>query len=144
MATDYAGMTAASSLPLFVYGTLRSGGSNAHVLHALGAHPLGALTLPKQAQLALVHIPTLHYPHIVTANRGFPASTIHGELFTIPETAWPELDAFEDVDAEYQRCAPATYAEHTFYYYCAHPKFDLSTATIIYRGDWLNYLSDEK
>lgn len=86
---------------LFVYGTLRAGGCNAHLLDAWGAKRLigGFRTV-------------LPYPMIVLHGRlrclvdqpgqGY---VVQGELVEVPASALPRLDAFEGTGDEdgYQR-----------------------------------------
>ncbi len=77
---------------LFVYGTLRQGHSNAHLLDGLGSY-VGTATM--RGTLCRV----AHYPGLV--DRG--ETPVRGELFQFAdeERSFPPLDAFEG--PEYER-----------------------------------------
>ncbi len=80
--------------PLFVYGTLRPGQSNAHILENIGGEwQPGYITGTYYASGAG---PATGFPGIIAAEHG---SRIEGSLFISPqlENHWPMLDDFEEV-----------------------------------------------
>ena len=88
---------------LFVYGSLRAGHANAHVLEAIGgtwqaAHVTG--TLRPQGWGA-----ALGYPALVLDDNAAP---VHGLVFTSKnlQQHWQELDEFEG--SEYERVLATT------------------------------------
>jgi gamma-glutamylcyclotransferase (GGCT)/AIG2-like uncharacterized protein YtfP len=67
---------------LFVYGTLRRGGTDAHLMS--GAEFLG------EASIAAVVVQRGGYPGLVHGG-----GSVQGELFEVPEVLWLQLDEYE-------------------------------------------------
>lgn len=87
---------------LFVYGTLMRDAANHRVLLELGARFVA--TARTRAPRVLVDLGP--YPALLQAlhePRGEQASSVHGELWTLPEGALPSLDAFEACPTLYVR-----------------------------------------
>ena len=85
---------------LFVYGTLGRGGVRHH--HLAAARFVRPARTAANYRLLRVD-PT--YPGLVPATSGRGRS-IYGELFAVPDTLWPRLDAVEGVDEGLYVCGP--------------------------------------
>ena len=113
---------------IFVYGTLRRDGSNAHRLRD------GHFVAPASVRGRLYRISW--YPGIVLDPHGDP---IHGELWDIPAAIMPELDAFEGPEYRRLQTAVAMHSDppqttNAWLWEWLHPTDHL---TRIPHGDWL-------
>ena len=77
---------------LFVYGSLKAGGSAHHLLTGALAEAGGVLD-----QVDLIEFDG--YPMLQAGS-----TQVEGEVYRIPDTLWPALDAWEEVPRVYQRC----------------------------------------
>ena len=77
---------------LFVYGSLKAGGSAHHLLTGALAEAGGALD-----QVDLIEF--AGYPMLRAGS-----TQVEGEVYRIPDTLWPALDVWEEVPRVYQRC----------------------------------------
>ena len=127
------------SLPLFVYGTLRRGCSNDI-----------ARLVPEARLVATARVlGTLYlvgwYPHLIL---DATADWVTGEIYAVPQAAWPQLDALEEVvtpnraDGEYFRCETVVQLEDdstvAAVVYQGNPAV-LPTTKPIPHGDWARY-----
>ena len=76
---------------LFVYGSLKAGGSAHHLL-------VGALA---EAEGALDQVDLIEFDGYPMLRAG--STQVEGEVYRIPEFLWPALDAWEDVPRVYSR-----------------------------------------
>jgi gamma-glutamylcyclotransferase (GGCT)/AIG2-like uncharacterized protein YtfP len=81
------GWTGAERLPLFTYGSLRSGGRHAGRMR--GARLLGRGTVRGRV------VTHAGYPALMPGQESVP-----GDLWAVPDRLWGELDAFEDAYGE--------------------------------------------
>ncbi|MBL8378468.1 MAG: gamma-glutamylcyclotransferase [Burkholderiales bacterium] len=126
---------------LFVYGTLRRGGSNDIAGIAPGAGFVSAARLRGRL------IDLGRYPTLVIDPR---AGWVTGELYSVPRAAWAALDALEELadatrpDGEYFRVATsvtgALGAALACQVYVANPAA-LPVGRVIPGGDWLAHLA---
>ncbi|GAD78768.1 gamma-glutamylcyclotransferase family protein [Vibrio ezurae] len=106
---------------VFVYGTLRQGESNHHLLQ--GSDLLGVYETP--AQYSLYDFSA--YPGIVEGH-----SSITGEVYRVSDEVLAKLDILEDIPIEYRRESIETpFGEAWIYLYQGT---ELGTA--IESGDW--------
>ncbi|MCH8503143.1 MAG: gamma-glutamylcyclotransferase [Ectothiorhodospiraceae bacterium] len=109
---------------VFVYGTLRQGGSNHHLLFA--ARYLGRFRT--QAVFTMLNLG--YYPGVVSQG----ADSIVGEVYSVTPRQLCELDRLEDVPRLYRREVLATpWGRAWVYLYQARAR----EAAVIADGDWL-------
>jgi 2-hydroxychromene-2-carboxylate isomerase/gamma-glutamylcyclotransferase (GGCT)/AIG2-like uncharacterized protein YtfP len=124
-----------ADIPLFVYGTLRSGGSNDIARLVPGSRRLGTARLAGR----LYDVGT--YPHLVLDAQ---APWVVGELVAVPEAGWPVLDTLEHIvredrpDGEYFKRHALLENGQQVVVYEGNPAV-LPTHTLIACGDWLAY-----
>lgn len=84
---------------VFVYGTLRRGGVNHHVLAGVGARWVAnARTAEKRTVIDLGP-----YPALLARDEARDAAPIEGELFEVDDDGIEAIDAFEGVPDLYRR-----------------------------------------
>lgn len=139
--SDPAPAAAAAASLLFVYGTLRRGGSNDM------ARLLPAATRISGARMRGRLFDLGDYPALVAdASAGW----VEGELHEIPEHGWSALDALEDVvsathpQGEYLRVSGHAYDAHGKAHQCqvyvANPAV-MRLDRPIAGGDWIDYVT---
>jgi gamma-glutamylcyclotransferase (GGCT)/AIG2-like uncharacterized protein YtfP len=84
---------ASAHVRLFVYGSLKRDGRHHDELRAAGAMFLGEATTVSGYRLEALDA-TEEYVALVPAG-GTGSDVVHGELFEVPESRLPALDAFE-------------------------------------------------
>lgn len=83
--------------PLFVYGSLKRGGTYHYLLTRHSARFLGTATLPDTYPLL-----QLDYPCLI--DQPGSGAAVHGELYHLPDAAaWACIDALEEHPAVYRR-----------------------------------------
>ena len=126
---------------LFVYGTLRRGGSNDIARIAPAASWVGTARI--RGRLFDVNG---RWPALVLDDA---AGWVSGELYQVPEAAWPALDALEDpvrpdhpAGAYFKVAAPVDYAGslRMATVYTANPAVT-PLRTWIASGDWMAYVA---
>jgi gamma-glutamylcyclotransferase (GGCT)/AIG2-like uncharacterized protein YtfP len=124
---------------LFVYGSLRTKGSNAAVLRELGIPEGRSAQIPARDGWALVTRHDNAYPYVVeAAAHGFVSSSILGEVVAVSPEHWPVLDAFEDTTWEYRR-QRITINELSVWMYVGHADARALWDSAIISGDWLTF-----
>ncbi|MFN0160041.1 MAG: gamma-glutamylcyclotransferase [Burkholderiales bacterium] len=126
---------------LFVYGTLRRGGSN----DIAGIAPAARFVCAARLRGRLIDLG--QYPTLLIDPR---AGWVIGELYAVPRTAWPALDALEELAdsarpaGEYFRVAAsvtdALGAHRSCQVYVANPAA-LRPRRVIEGGDWMAHLA---
>ena len=76
---------------LFVYGSLKAGGSAHHLLAGGFAEAGGTLE----------HVDLIEFDGYPMLRAG--SARVDGEVYRIPDSLWPALDAWEEVPRVYQR-----------------------------------------
>ncbi len=132
-----------NEIPVFVYGTLRGGGSNHHRMG-------DSIYLGKGRVAGVIYWidwnPSLVYPALLCGGSGW----VQGELFLVSEDCLEELDAFEGVvpseDDDYRRVEVEVLmedgTEKTAWVW--EWQGELGGAEILEDGDWLNHEPDPR
>ncbi len=113
---------------LFVYGTLRVGGSQEHRMSG-ARHIRSATTSASYKLLSLGWYPAL----FVGGN-----SAVYGDVFEVPKTMWAELDEYEDCPGLY-RCEPIELNDGSLVFAYIYNGTTPAESTPVSSGDWLAY-----
>lgn len=129
--------TKPTTATVFVYGTMRNGGSLAHHYVPAGT-PRTAATVTGTLWAVPHAIPA--YPALDVDEPG----TVVGEIITLPFADWQALAAME-LNAGYDVAfIYATDHDGNQHYAAAFVMDRPNDATVIPSGDWLTYLADRK
>jgi gamma-glutamylcyclotransferase (GGCT)/AIG2-like uncharacterized protein YtfP len=119
-----------NTFDVFVYGTLRKGGSNAHYLEE-------ARLLKVAYRLQGFGLYDYHglYPFMLPAG---PGRFVTGEVYRVNESVLQQLNVLEDVAHKLYRLA---YLKHEGFYTYLKYEDDPEGMPLIEQGDWLAYIN---